>query len=60
MPQLNCWPAPEVCFQATGHAFQADLPQDSSEVCSVEDIFIEGAVTNPNMSWKNRIKLKLK
>lgn len=55
MPQLNCWPAPEVCFQATG-AFQAV----SGVVCSVEDTFVEGAVTNPNVSGKNMIKLKLK
>lgn len=40
MLHLNCWPAPEVCFQAT---LQAGLLQDSSEVCSAKDVFVEGA-----------------
>lgn len=43
---------------ATGHVPQAGLPQGSCEVCSEKDILVEGDVTNPNVSWKNRIKLR--
>lgn len=30
------------------------------EICSLKDIFTDRAVANPSVSWKNRIKLKLK